>query len=61
MIEDEERPRPRTHEIGMVLDAMSETELNERIALLEAEIARLRQAIAARQKTRSAAEAMFKL
>jgi uncharacterized small protein (DUF1192 family) len=40
---------------------MSIEELNHRIGLLEAEIARLRQAIAAREKTRSAAESLFKV
>lgn len=54
------RRRPATHEVGMALDAMSVEELNHRIALLEGEIARLREAIAAREKTRSAAEMLFK-
>jgi len=43
-----------------VLDAMSIEELEARIALLEAEIDRLQQAISERQKQRNAAEALFK-
>ena len=52
--------KPRGHEVGMVLDAMSVEELEERIALLQDEIARLRTAIEARNKTRNAADALFK-
>lgn len=53
--------KPRTHEVGMLIDTMSVDELDERIGLLEAEIERLRAAIAARGGARQAAEAMFKL
>ena len=52
--------KPRGHEVGMMLDAMSVEELVERIALLESEIARLQAAIAARNKTRNDADAQFK-
>ena len=52
--------KPRGHEVGMVLDAMSVEELEERIAMLQEEIARLRAAIEARNKTRNAADALFK-
>ena len=52
--------KPRGHEVGMVLDAMSVEELEERIAMLQEEIARLRTAIEARNKTRNAADALFK-
>jgi uncharacterized small protein (DUF1192 family) len=45
----------------MLIDTMSVEELEERIGLLKAEIARLEQAIAARNKTRSEAESLFKL
>ena len=58
---DEDAPkRVSAHELGMALDAMSAQELEARIGLLEAEISRLRAAIAARQATRNAAEAFFK-
>jgi uncharacterized small protein (DUF1192 family) len=61
MFDDEAPKKPKGHEIGMLLDAMSVAELAERIALLEAEIARLRTAIASKQQSKSAAEAVFKL
>ena len=57
---DEVRKKPAAHEVGMNIDAMSIDELRERIALLEEEIARLRRTIEARDKTRSAAESVFK-
>lgn len=57
---DEPRKVIRTHEVGMPIDTMSVDELAERIAMLEAEIARLRDAIAAREKSKSAAAAVFK-
>ncbi len=59
-MEDEDRKRPTQHEVGMVLDTLSVGELQERIDLLEAEIARLRTAIAAKGSSRQAAEAAFK-
>lgn len=46
--------------IGQDLSAMSEHELDARIARLEAEIARCRDAIKARQATKLAADAFFK-
>ena len=52
--------KPKGHEVGMVLDTMSVEELQERIAMLEQEIVRLRAAIEARNKTRNAADALFK-
>ncbi len=52
---------PPVHAIGQTLDDLSAPELAERIGLLKAEIERLERAIEARQATRSAAEAAFKL
>lgn len=52
--------RPVTHEIGTGLDSLSVEELEQRIALMETEIARLRTAIAAKGHSRQAAEAAFK-
>lgn len=56
----EEPKKIKSHEIGMLLDALSVEELEERIVLLEAEISRLRIAIAAKSDSRKAAEAAFK-
>ena len=61
MQDDDPVRKPRTHEVGMPLDAMSVDELTMRIGLLEAEIERLRVALEARQKVRSAADSLFKL
>ena len=61
MFDDEEVKKPRGHVVGMAIDTMSVDELNERIAMLEVEIVRLREAIAARQQTKSAADSIFKL
>ncbi|UYN98231.1 MAG: DUF1192 domain-containing protein [Devosia sp.] len=59
-MDEDVHKRPPAHEVGMVLDALSVEELEERIVLLEAEITRLRAAIAAKGSSRSAAEAAFK-
>ena len=61
MFDDDEVKKPKGHEVGMNIDTMSVEELTDRIALLDNEIGRLKAAIAARQKTRSAADALFKL
>ncbi len=59
---DELLPRKKAPEIvlGQDLSTMSEHELEARIAALEAEILRSREAIAARRATRSAADSFFK-
>jgi len=61
MDEDDKPKRKLAHELGMALDAMSVDELNERIEMLEAEIARLKAAVSARQTSRTAAESLFKM
>jgi uncharacterized small protein (DUF1192 family) len=62
MFEDEDgRKKPKGHEVGMPLDAMSVEELGERIAMLRGEIGRLEQALAARQQTRAAADQLFRM
>ena len=48
------------HEIGEPLDTISSGELRERIALLEAEIERLRTAADAKDASKRAADAFFK-
>ncbi len=54
------RPKARVHEVGQPLDDLSAPELAERIEALRREIARLEDAIKARDATRSAASAFFK-
>jgi uncharacterized small protein (DUF1192 family) len=56
----QKRKPPAGHEIGQTLDDLSAPELAERIVMLRAEIARLEQAINARQSTRAAANAAFR-
>ncbi|SEQ13582.1 Uncharacterized small protein, DUF1192 family [Devosia sp. YR412] len=58
---DEEIKKPKGHEVGMNIDALSVEELADRIGLLEGEIVRLKTAIEARNATRKAAESAFKL
>jgi len=62
MMDDEEqrRKKPVAHDVGMVLDTLSVSELEQRIGLLEGEILRLKAAIDARGSTRKAADAVFK-
>ncbi len=63
MARDEDIDRPATkpkHQLGEILDTLSVDELRLRIALLHDEIARLEAAIAAKEKSRSAADAVFK-
>ena len=60
MFDDDRPKKPKPHELGMLLDAMSIDELNDRIGLLEAEIARLKTAIEAKQKSKNAAASAFK-
>ncbi|MBS9479187.1 DUF1192 domain-containing protein [Ancylobacter radicis] len=52
--------KPAGHEVGGDLSALSETEIEERIALLEGEIERLKSALAAKRASRMAAENFFK-
>jgi len=59
---DELLPKKKRPEIviGEDLSAKSEHELVERIAALEGEIGRYRDAIAARQSTKAAADSIFR-
>jgi uncharacterized small protein (DUF1192 family) len=58
---DDEAPRKkRVHEIGQDLSLLSVDELTERIAQLNEEIRRLEAERAAKDKTRSAADALFR-
>lgn len=61
MTDDDDRPRKKiTHEIGQDLYLLSVKELEERIALLNDEIARLQAAIASKQSSRGIADSLFK-
>ena len=60
-IDDEERPKKKiAHEIGQELTLLSVRELDERVALLKEEIARLEADKAKKQAQRSAADQIFK-
>ena len=60
MFADDDRPKkPLAHEIGTDLSALSVDELQERIVLLKAEIARLEADIEKKGSTRTAAESVF--
>jgi len=59
--EDEDRPKKKiVHEIGQDLALLSVKELQERIALLRDEIARLEASIAGKQASRTVADQFFK-
>jgi uncharacterized small protein (DUF1192 family) len=59
--DDDDRPKKKVaHEIGQDLTLLSVQELNERIELMRAEIARLEADIARKRATRSAADQFFK-
>jgi uncharacterized small protein (DUF1192 family) len=60
-IEDDDRPKKKpVHEIGQDLAVLSVEELNDRILLLTDEVARLRDALAKKRVSRSAADQFFK-
>ena len=60
-MDDEERPKKKiVHEIGQDLALLSIKELQERIALLNEEIARLQATIASKQGSRNVADQYFK-
>jgi len=54
------RPLRPAIEVGSDISALSEAEIEEHIAALEAEIERLRTALAAKQASRAAADAFFR-
>ena len=58
--DDNEPKRKVVHELGQSLDLLSIGELEERIAALRVEIARLEGAIGARRATHAAAADVFK-
>lgn len=58
--DDEPVKKPATHQIGQDLSALSLHEIDERIAALREEIARLESARAAKAASMSAAASFFK-
>jgi uncharacterized small protein (DUF1192 family) len=59
--DDDDRPAKKVaHEIGQDLALLSVEELNDRIALLKAEIGRLEGALAGKKASRDAASKFFK-
>jgi uncharacterized small protein (DUF1192 family) len=59
--EEDDRPKPAArHEIGQDLSQLSLEEIDRRVALLEAEIARLKETRRGKEASRQAAGAFFK-
>jgi uncharacterized small protein (DUF1192 family) len=59
--DDDDRPKKKiAHEIGQDLTLLSVRELDERIALLQSEIARLEANKAGKQASRQSADQFFK-
>jgi uncharacterized small protein (DUF1192 family) len=60
-IEEDDRPKKKiAHEIGQELALLSVEELDDRILLLNNEIARLQAALAKKRASRSVADQFFK-
>lgn len=60
LFEDDRPKRKITHDIGQDLYLLSVEELNERILLLQAEIARLEADRDSKNNSKAAAEALFR-
>jgi len=59
--DDDDRPKKKiVHEIGQELALLSVKELQERIALMKEEIARLEASIESKQASRNVADQFFK-
>jgi len=59
--EEDDRPRKKiTHEIGQDLSLLSLEELTERVALLNAEVDRLKEAMTKKRASKDAANSFFK-
>ncbi|UGY17827.1 DUF1192 domain-containing protein [Bradyrhizobium septentrionale] len=60
-IEEDDRPKKKiSHEIGQDLYLLSVEDLTERIALLTAEVDRLKEAMTKKRASKDAADAFFK-
>lgn len=60
LFDEEPAAKPRIHEIGQDLSLLSIDELKQRIGQMRVEIERLEAEIAAKDVTRTAAEALFR-
>ena len=60
LADEKPRPKPPAHAIGQDLSTLSVADLDERIALLEREIERLREMRAQKEASKAAASAFFK-
>ena len=60
LADERPRPKPPAHEVGQDLSTLSIAELDERIAILEREIARLKEARERKELSKNAASAFFK-
>lgn len=60
MFDDDRPQQPAAHEIGSDLSLLSVDELRNRIVLLQGEIARLEEEVAAKTSGRKAAESLFR-
>jgi len=58
---EETRPKQQEIVVGADLSKLSVKELEERIAVLKAEIARIEAGLAAKHSSRAAADSVFKL
>jgi len=60
-VDEDDRPKKKlVHEIGQDLALLSVEEINDRILLLNDEVARLQDALAKKRASRSAADQFFK-
>lgn len=60
MEEETRTKRPAAHEVGQDLSMLSVAEIDERVALLEAEIRRLGEARTKKLASQAAADALFR-
>lgn len=58
--DDEPKKKPKTHEVGQDLSALSVAELKDRVEILRTEIARIEAELTAKGSTKNAAEALFR-
>ena len=59
--DDLTRPKPAAHDVGQDLSALSISEIDERVEILEREIDRLKEARGRKEASKDAASAFFKL